>query len=188
MSFLSDACDAVAAFLPDVPKAVEEDFSATVKKIHSCVDAGGKILIFGNGGSAADAQHFAAELVSSLHGSPFPRPVAAVALTTDTSILTAIGNDADFERIFERQVEALGRKGDVAIGLSTSGSSKNVLRGLEKAQEMGLGSVAICGSNGLARKCADVEVRLPSDSTQVTQTLTLIVIHALCESLETKRV
>ena len=101
-SLLSNACHAVVAILPDVPRAVEKDFSATVKKIHSCVDAGGKILIFGNGGSAADAQHFAAELVSSLHGSPFPRPVAAVALTTDTSILTAIGNDADFEGIFER--------------------------------------------------------------------------------------
>ena len=115
------------------------------------------VLVFGNGGSAADAQHFAAELVGRYEQERKAWP--AIALTTDTSALTAIGNDYGFDRVFARQLEALGRPGDVAIGISTSGNSPNVLRGLETANERGLVTIALTGRGGDAGKIADAPHR-----------------------------
>src|SRR6185436_4749999 len=112
----------------------------------AAVRAGGKVLIFGNGGSAADAQHIAAELVNRLN---YDRPpIAAIALTTDTSILTSVGNDSTFDDLFDRQLRALGRQGDVAIAISTSGNSPNALRAVGAARELGIKTVALTGRTG----------------------------------------
>ena len=146
--------------------------------------AGGKALVFGNGGSAADAQHFAAELVGR-----FQRDragLAAVALTADSSIVTSVANDYGFERVFARQVEALGRAGDVAIGISTSGASANVLAAFETAKQHGLRTVALTGRNGGAiGAAADVHINVPDQSAARVQEVHRTLIHALCEIVET---
>jgi D-sedoheptulose 7-phosphate isomerase len=132
--------------------------------------AGGKVLICGNGGSAADAQHLAAELVSTLTRDNRRPAIPAVALTTDTSILTAIGNDFGFEGVFERQVEALGRSGDVLIAISTSGGSSDVLLAAERARSQDLAVIALTGSGGgRLAPLADVAIRVPSEETSHIQ-------------------
>jgi D-sedoheptulose 7-phosphate isomerase len=144
---------------------------------------GNKLLLAGNGGSAADAQHLAAELVSRFY---FDRPgLAAVALTTDTSALTAIGNDYGFERLFARQVDALGRKGDVFIGLSTSGNSPNILKALDEARLKGLVTVGLTGRGGgkMAALC-DHCLRMPSSETPRIQEGHIVVGHTLCALVE----
>jgi D-sedoheptulose 7-phosphate isomerase len=147
------------------------------------VRAGGKVLVFGNGGSAADAQHIAAELVNRLN---YDRPpLAAIALTTDTSILTSVANDATFAELFERQVRALGRKGDAAIAISTSGNSLNVLKAVGAAHEMGIKVVALAGRNGGSlAPLADVALVVESDSTQRVQETHITIAHILCELIE----
>jgi D-sedoheptulose 7-phosphate isomerase len=144
---------------------------------------GNKILLFGNGGSAADAQHIAAELVSRFRRERSALP--AIALTTDTSILTAIGNDYGFQKVFSRQVEALGASGDVAFGISTSGNSPNVLAAVRTAAGMGLRTVGFTGRDG-GKLCADVELcfRVPSASTPRIQEAHLAAAHSLCEVIE----
>ncbi|MFL6276685.1 MAG: SIS domain-containing protein [Blastocatellia bacterium] len=147
------------------------------------VRAGGKVLIFGNGGSAADAQHIAAELVNRLN---FDRPpIAAIALTTDTSILTSVANDASFAELFERQVRALGRAGDAVIAISTSGNSPNVLRAAEAARELGLKIVALAGRDGgRLAPLADVALVVETASTQRVQETHITIAHILCELIE----
>lgn len=142
-----------------------------------------KILFFGNGGSAADAQHLATELVVRYRVNR--RALAAIALTTDTSALTAIGNDFGFESLFSRQVEALCRAGDVAIGISTSGNSENVIRGLRAAKEAGAVTVGFTGDGGgrLAGQ-VDVCIFIPSRTTARIQEMHLMLGHVLCELLE----
>ena len=145
---------------------------------------GRKILVFGNGGSAAEAQHFAAELVNGLSRRDAP-PVAAVALTTDTSALTAIGNDRGFDFVFSRQIEALGSSGDVAIALTTSGASPNVLNGLKAARGIGLVTIALTGeSPSLILPLADHLLDVPSRSTPRIQEAHLFILHFLAEGLE----
>lgn len=147
--------------------------------------AGGKVLVFGNGGSAADAQHFAAELVGRLRPGLDRRPLAAIALTTDTSELTALSNDFGFETVFARQVEALGRPFDVAIGISTSGRSANVVEALRRARLMGLRTVALVGAaGGPVADSAEVAVRAPADETPRIQEIHEAVLHALAEAIE----
>src|SRR5580658_8877571 len=125
---------------------LEQPFSQTLELWESCIRGGGKLLLFGNGGSASDAQHIAAECVIRYHAD---RPaIAAIALTTDTSALTAGSNDMGFERVFARQIEALGRPGDVAIGMSTSGRSRNVLNALREARARKLHTIGFTGGNG----------------------------------------
>jgi D-sedoheptulose 7-phosphate isomerase len=144
---------------------------------------GGKILFFGNGGSAADAQHIAAELVNRFLRDR--QALSAIALTTDTSILTSVANDVGCERIFARQVEALARPGDVAVGLSTSGNSENVLQGLLAAAGRGATTVALTGrSGGKLRAVADLSFCVPSDHTPRIQEAHLTVLHAICEVVE----
>ncbi len=145
--------------------------------------AGNKVLLFGNGGSAADAQHIAAELVSKFRRNRGALP--AIGLTTDTSILTSIGNDFGFENAFSRQIEALGQIGDVAIGLSTSGNSPNVLKGLHMASEMGLTTIGFTGQDGGKLKdMVDICFHAPSQSTARIQEVHITAAHALCELIE----
>jgi D-sedoheptulose 7-phosphate isomerase len=145
--------------------------------------AGGKILVFGNGGSAADAQHFAGELVGRFRRE---RPgIAAVALGADPSIVTAVGNDLGFERVFARQLEALGRAGDVAFAISTSGRSPNVLAALRLARERGLVTVGLTGEGGGdAAALVDHLIAVPDTDTPRIQEVHGMVVHVLCELIE----
>lgn len=146
--------------------------------------SGGKLLLCGNGGSAADCQHMAAELVSRLTAE-FVRPgLPAIALTTDTSFLTAYVNDCGFEGVFARQIEALGRPGDVVMGISTSGASRNVLCALEAARAGGMETIALTGSRGPIRDLATVAIEIPSPQTQHIQEAHLAVEHMLCSLVE----
>lgn len=149
----------------------------------TCISSGGKLLLFGNGGSASDAQHIAAELVVRYKTD---RPAfAALALTTDTSTLTACGNDFGFDEIFARQVEALGRTGDVVVGISTSGRSLNVLRGLRQAKAMGLATSGFAGNDGgLMRELCDELFVVPSSVTARIQEMHIFAGHMLCKALE----
>jgi D-sedoheptulose 7-phosphate isomerase len=150
------------------------------------VDTGGKLLVFGNGGSAADAQHLAAELVGRFQRERAAMPV--LALTTDTSVLTSVGNDYGYDRVFARQVEALGRPGDIAMGITTSGGSPNVLAALEVAQARGLRTIALTGRDGgRAGTMVDVHINVPSPSAARAQEVHRTIIHALCELLEQAR-
>jgi D-sedoheptulose 7-phosphate isomerase len=144
---------------------------------------GKTIFAFGNGGSAADAQHFVAELMVQYERT---RPArSAVALTTDTSILTALGNDAGFERLFARQIEGLGRPGDVALAITTSGQSPNVLRALEQANARGMVTIALTGRDGgEAGKLALIHVNVPEPRTAVAQEVHTTVLHAWCELID----
>ncbi len=163
--------------------ALSEPFAALVARCVESVGDGGKILFFGNGGSAADCQHLATEL--TIRYSRDRAPIAAVALTTDSSTLTAGGNDLGFDRIFARQIAALGRPGDVALGISTSGRSANVLRGLEAARAMGLVAAAFGGGDGgdLAG-LADPLLLVPSRNTARIQEMHITLGQMLCGALE----
>ena len=145
--------------------------------------SGNKLLIIGNGGSAADAQHIAAEIVGRYKQD---RPAyAAMALTTDTSALTAVANDYGFEQVFARQVEGLGRRGDVLLALSTSGRSPNILAALHTARERGLVTIGFTGSKGEAlRSLCDHLLVAPSDDTPVVQQIHLAVAHGICDEIE----
>ena len=148
-----------------------------------CLFADGKILSCGNGGSAADAQHFAAELVGRFERE---RPeLPAIALTTDTSLMTAVANDYSFEQIFARQVRALGAKGDVLLAISTSGRSPSILNALRKARERGLVTVGFTGAKGLAMgELCDELLIAPSDDTPLIQQIHLATAHGICETIE----
>lgn len=147
------------------------------------IRGGGKVLVFGNGGSAADSQHLAAELVGRFETE---RPaLAALALTTDSSILTALGQDYGVDVIFARQMEALGRTGDVAVAISTSGNSASVLRGAEAAQHTGIRVIGLTGSEGgKLAAAADLAIRVPSSRTARIQEGHIAIIHALCEVVD----
>jgi D-sedoheptulose 7-phosphate isomerase len=151
--------------------------------IRAACDAGGKILTFGNGGSAADAQHLAAELVGRFERD---RPgLAAVALTSDTSVLTSVANDGGFARVFARQIEALGRPGDVAFAISTSGESANVVEGMRAATARGLRTVALTGrAGGALGAAAEIHINVPDDSAARVQEVHITLIHAICRIVE----
>lgn len=169
------AVQRLAEFVPFI-----EDLAG---RIVECLEAGGKVLFFGNGGSAADAQHLAAELVVRYRVNR--KALAGIALTTDTSILTAGGNDFGFDSIYARQVEALGRKGDVVIGISTSGNSANVVNGLVEARRQGCLAVAFTAEGGgRCAEVADLCFRAPSPITARAQECHLLVGHILCDWVE----
>ncbi len=152
--------------------------------LSNCFAQGGKVLICGNGGSAADAQHFAAEFVGRFK-SPSRPGLPALALTADTAVLTAWSNDAGYEHVFARQVEAFGRSGDVLIGISTSGNSPNLLRAFETARHQGLRTVALLGKDGgKLRQLADISIVVPANNPQQIQEVQIFVIHLLCELVE----
>lgn len=167
--------------LADVPllSAVEAAGNACVETLKS----GGKVLLAGNGGSAADSQHIAAELVSRLN---YDRPgLSAIALTTDTSALTAIGNDYGYERVFARQLEAIGHAGDVLIALSTSGNSPNILAVLEAAKKLGIKTIGLTGKAGgkMAPLC-DIALKVPSACTPNIQECHIMFGHIICQIIE----
>jgi len=148
-----------------------------------CLRAGGKLLFFGNGGSAADAQHLSAEFVGRFILER--RGLPAVALTTDSSILTAVGNDYGFDRVFSRQIEALGQAGDVAVGISTSGNSPNVIAGLKQAASQGLKTIGLAGKDGgLLGQCCDIPLIVVSQNTARVQECHIAIGHLLCELVE----
>jgi D-sedoheptulose 7-phosphate isomerase len=152
------------------------------QSLAECLASDRKVLIFGNGGSAADAQHIAAEFVNRF---AIERPpLAAIALTTDTSILTSIGNDYRFDDIFSKQIHALGKKGDVAWAISTSGNSSNVLKGIEAAGEKEMATIAMTGRGGRLASMADLSLSVMSDSTARIQETHLVMAHILCELVE----
>lgn len=146
--------------------------------------SGGKVLLCGNGGSAADCQHMAAEFVNVLD-KKFPRPsLPAFALTTDTSILTSFSNDFGFDGVFERQVQGLGKSNDLLIGISTSGNSKNVIRAVNTANAIKMHTLALTGNQGQLQKLVNVAITIPSGNTQYIQESHLMVEHILCELVE----
>jgi len=163
--------------------ALRQPFARLLDLAVAAIQGGGKLLFFGNGGSAADAQHLATELAVRYVGDR--APIAALALTTDSSALTAIGNDLGFEQLFARQVAALGRPGDLAVGISTSGRSRNVLLGLAEARRLGLATAALGGRDGGELPAhADVALIVPSDVTARIQELHITLGQMLCGALE----
>ena len=151
--------------------------------IANCFRAGGKLLLAGNGGSAGDAQHVAGEFLSRLNFDRAPLP--AIALTVDTSVLTAIGNDYGYDQVFERQVHGLGRPGDVLIGISTSGRSPNILRAMQKARELGLVTIAFCGAKKAPiLDLCDIALCAPSESTPLIQQVHITSAHIICGEVE----
>lgn len=174
-----DEMEAVVRWLRDNVQYIEE----LGRDLVEALQAGGRLYIFGNGGSASQAQHFATELTGRFRHNR--RALPAQALNADGSLLTCIANDFDYNDVFARQVEAFGRPGDVAIGLTTSGRSGNVLRGLEAARQLGLRTVGFCGQNDEAlRALCDQVVAVPSQDTARIQEGHLAVIHFLCESID----
>jgi D-sedoheptulose 7-phosphate isomerase len=163
--------------------SAEQAFCGVTAILEKSVRLGGKILLFGNGGSASDAQHIAAELVIRYKNDRLP--IAALALTTDTSTITACANDLGYDRIFERQIEAIGRKGDVAFAISTSGRSLNVLKGLRQARIMGLQTVGLAGGiGGEMREACDSLIVVPSSTTSRIQEMHIAIGHMICKALE----
>jgi len=175
--------------LEDSIKVKEKFIRTHVEQIIKCADilvqsiaSGHKILIFGNGGSAADAQHIAAEFINRFQ---IERPpLAAIALTTDTSVITSIGNDYHFDQIFSKQVTAIGRKDDIAIGISTSGNSKNVIMAIEAAKQNGLFTIGFSGRGGRLAECADMTFCVESDVTARIQESHITLGHILCDLIE----
>jgi phosphoheptose isomerase len=161
-----------------------ESIAKAADLIAGCFLSGDKVLLCGNGGSAADCQHMAAEFVSRFSKDLDRRALPAIALTTDTSFLTGFGNDFGFEGIFGRQVEALGSPGDVLIAISTSGNSPNVIRAVEAARKGSMITIALTGNGGRLSAIAEVPITVPSTDTQYIQEAHLAVEHILCELVE----
>ncbi len=160
-----------------------DTIAAVVREIREVLERGGKIIFFGNGGSAADSQHIAAEFIGRFKKER--KALAAIALTTDTSILTALGNDYGFDIVFARQIEGLGRRGDLAFGISTSGNSKNVIEGIKQAKVMGLKTVSLTGhSGGTLAKLTDLSLIVPSSNTARIQESHICIAHTICELVE----
>jgi len=171
--------------LEAVTSGLSSPFAATLDAWETAIRKGGKLLLFGNGGSAADAQHIAAELVIRYKAD---RPaIAAIALTTDSSALTACGNDLGFDAVFGRQVEALVRPEDVAVGISTSGKSPNVLAGLREARRKGAHTTGFAGGDGgEMRGLCDTLIVVPSRVTARIQEMHILIAHMLCKALEVR--
>jgi D-sedoheptulose 7-phosphate isomerase len=181
VKLFKESCQVKEAFINDnLGKLVN-----VIEVLTAALKAGNKIMIFGNGGSAADAQHIAAEFINRFIIERPPLP--AIALTTDTSVITSIGNDYDFSEIFAKQIRALGQQGDVAWGISTSGNSSNVLKGLELAKKMGLITLAFTGKDGGAiAQMADLSLNVSSSSTARIQETHITAGHAICELVDIK--
>lgn len=163
--------------------SLEPQVNQLMQRIKDCLLAGNKVLFFGNGGSASDAQHLAAEFVVRYHKER--KAYAAIALTTDTSILTAHSNDYSFDTVFDRQIEALGRPGDIAIGLSTSGNSTNVINAIETARDNQIWTCAFTGdSGGKLKTIADDCICVPSNETARVQEGHILIGHWLCEAID----
>jgi len=181
--FFNDQFNDHADLITATRDATRAPFLALLSAAKKSISAGGKILLFGNGGSAADCQHIATEL--TIRYVTDRAPIAAIALTTDTSALTAAGNDLGFDAIFSRQIEALAKPGDVALGISTSGNSQNILLGLQAARKIGAISVGFTGRDGgKMHGLADPLLIVPSNTTARIQEMHIVLGHLLCGALE----
>jgi D-sedoheptulose 7-phosphate isomerase len=182
-NFFASEFDEHAAVLRATRDALEPQFLKLLAECVRALNSGGKLMFFGNGGSASDAQHLATELTVRYKGNR--RALAAIALTTDTSALTAIGNDFGFDQLFSRQIEALGKPGDVAIAITTSGKSPNILKALEQARQMGLVAAALGGKGGGGlHGLADPLLVVPSDTTARIQEMHIMLGQMLCGAIE----
>jgi D-sedoheptulose 7-phosphate isomerase len=164
-------------------ESMVENITAAAQAIADAFKAGRKLLLFGNGGSAADAQHIAAEFLNRFWIERPPLP--AIALTTDTSVLTSIANDYAYDDVFSKQVKALGKKGDVALGITTSGSSSNVLKAFSAANKLGMITIALTGEVSKAASLVDISRQVPSRSVPRIQEAHIMVGHILCELTDT---
>lgn len=178
-NIINESCDVKKKIADNLSNEIEE----FVNIIIGCYKKDNKVMICGNGGSAADSQHISAEFVGRYKKERKGLP--CIALTTDTSILTAWSNDYDFETVFERQVASLGKEGDVLIGLSTSGNSKNVIKAFEKAKEMKIKTISLLGKDGgKSKNMADIELIMPSNNTARIQEAHITILHIMCELVE----
>jgi D-sedoheptulose 7-phosphate isomerase len=183
IEYLQQSCAVLQAAIEDAQFI--DTVAAITDSVTNAVAAGGKVLLAGNGGSAADAQHIAGEFLCRLY---YDRaPIAAIALTTDSSVMTAIGNDYGYQHVFERQVLGLGRPGDVLIAISTSGRSPNILRALDAARRIGVIAVGFTGRTGgeMPARC-DFCLRAPADSTPLIQQLHITAGHIICAEVEAR--
>jgi len=180
--YFANELDEHLAVAGETKQALADTFGRLVEVCAKSLSSGGKLMFFGNGGSAADAQHVAAEFLSRFG---FDRnPLPAIALTTDTSVLTAIGNDYGFEHVFERQVRGLGRKGDVLIAISTSGRSPNIIAALKAARATGMTTIGFSGSAGEMHALCDSFLAVPSKETALIQQIHITAFHAICGIVE----
>ncbi|MDA9837094.1 D-sedoheptulose 7-phosphate isomerase [Luminiphilus sp.] len=181
-SYLRDSIDVKKNLLND--EGVLNSITKLADIICEAFLKGNKVILAGNGGSAADSQHIAAEFVSRFF---FDRPgLPAIALTTDSSMVTAIGNDYGFEKLFSRQLQAQSRPGDVFIGISTSGNSQNVINAIQCAEEEGVFKAVFCGEGGVLGDMADIAIRVPSTSTPYIQECHICIGHIICAIAEEK--
>lgn len=180
-NYLAQTAQVMTAALND--HAFMESLASATAAISAAFQAGNKVLLAGNGGSAGDAQHIAGEFLSRLNFDRAPLP--AIALTTDSSVLTAVGNDYGYEHVFERQVRGLGKAGDVFIGISTSGRSPNIVKALEAARLQGMVTVGFCGADPrLMGSLCDITVRAPSTETPLIQQVHIVAAHIICGEVE----
>ena len=164
-------------------KRLVESVVFAVRKITAAIESNNKILVAGNGGSAADAQHFVAELVGrfQIERNGFP----AIALTTNTSLVTALANDYSFDRVFARQVETLARPGDIFVAITTSGNSNNIISALESANKIGIESIGLLGKDGgKAKNLCTIPIIVPHNSTARIQEIHILLIHSICDAVE----
>jgi D-sedoheptulose 7-phosphate isomerase len=185
MQRIKNFLNASADLKYQVAETLSEEILEAIRLIKQSLTSGGKLFLMGNGGSAADAQHIAAELVGRFKKE---RPaIPAIALTVDTSILTALGNDYGYDTVFSRQIEALAQKGDCLIGFSTSGNSENVVRALKLANERGIVTIGLLGNDGgRARDHVRLAIVVPSDDTARIQEVHITIGHIICEIIETE--
>lgn len=174
---------ASAELKQQVAETLSREILEAAQLIKDSLNNGGKLLLMGNGGSAGDAQHIAAELIGRYKKER--RALAAIALTVDTSILTCLGNDYGYDTIFERQIAGLAQSGDVVLGISTSGNSENVIRGLQRANEIGATTIALLGNQGgKAKNHARLSIVVPSSDTARIQEVHITIGHIICELIE----
>ena len=168
--------------------SMTDAIAAAIERLITSIQNGNKVLSCGNGGSAADAQHFSSELINRFHQDRASIP--AIALTTDSSTITSIANDYHFNEVFARQISSLGQADDILLAISTSGNSANVVRAIEEAQQRGMHVIALTGSDGGKMadtiKANDIELRVPSDSTARIQEVHLLLIHILCARIDNR--
>jgi len=183
MNFIKESLLESAELKRTVAETMADGIEKAIEAICSDLKSGKKVLLMGNGGSAADAQHIAGELVGRFKKER--KAIPAISLSTDTSILTAIGNDYGFEKVFERQIEALGNKGDVVIGISTSGNSENIYRAMKLAKKMGLTTIGLLGNDGgKIKNLSDIALVVPSKNTPRIQETHITIGHIICEGVE----
>jgi len=186
MSKLSTRFQELVTLIPEFELEATSSIAAAADAISHAFKAGNKVLICGNGGSAADSQHFAAEFVNAFSRDLDRKALPAIALSTDTSILTSIANDFNFENVFSRQVAAYGKPGDVLITLTTSGASKNCIGAVQMAKSLKMTNIVFTKKNGLMSSLADIQIEVPSQNTQHIQECHMLAYHVITELVEDK--